>query len=328
MGKKMLKVALIGGVTSTLEVLNGLSRHNFSKVDVYGYEPSAGKVVSGFVSLRGYSEKNNYGYIGFTRINDLAEKIAQASYDYIFVVGLSQLVSDVIIKSARIGCIGFHPTKLPFSRGRAPIAWLILNETEGAATFFQIKPGEGVDAGPILGQSVFSVDREHDTAATVEKKILKHISIVLDQWLPHLWTGCWKTIEQDHRFVTEYGIRKPEDGFVDWQLTSELISKQIRAAMSPHPGAFAFIGSDLFEIWWVNKPTVFNIRGVVGRILKKESDQYLIQTGDGCIWIKTNYELRVGQQLGVSSPYSLYKQEKKLAELEQKINLLMNKALK
>lgn len=320
-----MKVALIGGVSSTLTALKMLNKYGFQSVKVYGYEPLNSSNVSGYRNLREKALLCGYSYKGFDKINIHASEIKSAEYDYIFIVGLSQLVSNEIILSAKIGCIGFHPTKLPKGRGRAPIAWLILEENEGAATFFQIQPDQDADAGPILAQSSFNVDRECDTAATIEKKILDNIVIALDELLPRLLVGDWVVKEQDNYLSSEYGIRKPNDGFIDWRSDSEKIEKHIRSAMSPHPGAFAFIGYDVFEVQLSSKKDLPNIKGVVGRVLKKNGSDYLIQTGNGCLWIETNYELKVGSQLGVYGPYELYLLNKRVKALEDEVGRLVNK---
>lgn len=317
-----MKIALIGGVSSTLTTLRALYRHGFSFVDVYGYEPVNPDIVSGYKNLKNDAQCFGYSYRGFRKINDHAPEIKTGDYDVIMVVGLSQLVSDEIILNAKIGCVGFHPTKLPRGRGRAPVAWLILSENEGSATFFQIKPDQDADAGPILVQSIFSVDRANDTAASIEEKILNHINIALDDWLPKLALGEWTPKEQDHSLSSEYGIRKLEDGFINWLNNVDQIKRHIRSAISPHPGAFAFIGSHAFKIQFSSKNDITNISGVEGRVLKKEGNNYLIQAGDGCVWIETDMELKIGTQLGVIRPYEIFLLNEKIVQLEEKINQL------
>ncbi len=312
----MIRIALIGGVTSTLATLRSLIRHNITNVDIYGYAPNNSELVSGFVNLEGVARECGCSYTGFLRVNDLKETFIEKAYDYIFVVGLSQLICDDIIRSARSSCVGFHPTKLPWGRGRAPIAWLILKDGKGAATFFRIKPGAGVDAGAILAQSDFCVDSDKDTAANIEEKIVHHIGLALDQLLPSILAGQVREIPQAGFDSSEFGIRKSQDGFVDWACDAATVLRHIRASMPPHPGAFAFVGANKFQIHWVSSEVVRNIEGVIGRILFKKDDHYLIQTGSGSIWVGSDCELRVGDQLGVSSPYQLFSIEKRLSDLE------------
>lgn len=321
-----MRVALIGGVSSTLTTLCMLNKYGFKIIDVYGYEPKSIDNVSGYRNLRSSAELYGYSYQGFKKINDCASEIKRHGYDYIFIVGLSQLVCDEIITSAKIGCIGFHPTKLPKGRGRAPIAWLILEgEYEGAATFFQIKPNQKADAGPILAQSSFEIDRKNETVATIEKKILNNINMALDSLLPKILRGDWNPSEQDSSLATEYGVRKKEDGFIDWQKSIEEINRHIRSVTDPYPGAFTFYGSDLIEVRLSLKRDCEKIKGVVGRVLKKENSDYLIQASDGGVWIECDYDLKIGMQLGVCRPFDFYVLNNKVRFLESELERLFEK---
>ena len=90
------------------------------------------------------------------KINDPAcvEELERLSADYIFVVGLSQIAGSRIIRAAKKGVIGFHPTALPRYRGRAAMVWqVLLGVTDAKCTLFFID--EGMDSGPILGQEPY-----------------------------------------------------------------------------------------------------------------------------------------------------------------------------
>ncbi len=313
------KIALIGGVSSTLTALKTLHKHGCTAVDVYGFSPKNSELVSGYRDLSQASAESGYKFYPFKRINNLSDKISSRGYDIIMVIGLSQLVDAKIIESAKLTCVGFHPTKLPVGRGRAPIAWLILRETKGAATLFEIRVGDKADAGPIFAQSAFKISRTKDTTASVETKILLHLEKALDIWLPQVKANNFQKVRQNDELSTEYCVRHPEDGFIDWSQPAELISAHIRASMSPHPGAFAFIGQKRLCVQWVDRPIRTNILGVTGKVLKTNKQNYLIQTGCGAIWVDINAELRIGQKLGVSTPSSQYLLEVCLAQLEDKL---------
>lgn len=316
-----IKVALIGGVSSTMVTLKMLHRHNYDYVDVYGYEPLERKNVSCYNELKDDAGRCGYKYHGFNKINDYCDLIYKESYDFIFVVGLSQLVSDKIILSAKQASIGFHPTKLPKGRGRAPIAWLILEgETESAVTFFKINPESDADSGEILEQITYKIDKDNDTVSTLENKILTGLEAALHILLPKIKKGIYNLSDQDESKSTEYGVRKPEDGFIDWSKDCEYIRAHIRSSMPPHPGAYAFIDTESFEVRVSDKEENNNIKGVVGRILKVQQDHYLIQAGDGCIWVQTSKKLKVGNQLGVYRPYEIYQINRRIKNLEEKIN--------
>ncbi|HJV84468.1 MAG TPA: formyltransferase family protein [Noviherbaspirillum sp.] len=324
-----MKLALIGAVHSTLLTLQKLIQHGMTPHRVYGYEPDDTSQVSGYASLRAPCIEHGVAYTPFRKINAHAEEIAAAGYDLIFVIGLSQLVSEAIIASARMGCIGFHPTCLPKGRGRAPIAWLVLEENVGASTLFLID--READAGPVFRQVPFAILPEDD-AGTIEAKALQALASALDDWLPALKRGEWDPLPQDERLVTEYGRRAPEDGWIDWHRDAREIDRLIKASTRPHPGAFTFSGARRLFIWQSTIETGLAIKGVPGRILKMTSDgRALVQARNGLLWIN-DYSfghdaawqedgLRVGMRLGYCPENEIHALRRELDLIKGRLGL-------
>lgn len=295
-----MKVAVIGGVSSTAVLVDKLAEHGFKDVSVWGYHPTDTSNVSGWVDLADVAGKHGYCYSAFVKVVECELGVKEYCPDALFVVGLSQIVPASILEIPRLGSVGFHPTALPRGRGRAPIAWLILNETQGAATFFTLR--EGVDDGPIVAQEFFDVC-EDDDAKSIERKILSAEAIALDVVLKGLNKGAFEASEQDHSLATWYGRRSPEDGWIDWARSSRDISKLIRASADPHPGAFTYCDDVTIQIWKaqvVSEP----IQGVVGRVLGvEEGDCFVVQCGEGLLrisdWSSSRaWRPRVGVRLG------------------------------
>jgi methionyl-tRNA formyltransferase len=233
----------------------------------------------------------------------------------------SSLLACHIIQSARLGCIGFHPTALPRGRGRAPIAWLVLEESIGAANLFLIE--QQADTGPVFEQVNFAITPD-DNAASVEQKALCALDEAFDRLLPKLKCREWNPVTQDELQASEYGRRLPEDGWIDWQQDALRIDRLIKASTRPHPGAFTFIADRKLIVWASRIETDMRIKGVNGRVLKSSSDgAVLIQTGNGLLWI-TEYEaeddisIRVGMRLG-------YYVEQEVYKLKQDINMLKSR---
>ncbi len=310
-----MKVVLVGGVNSTAVTLQKLCEHNLNVVRVFGYRPLNAVNVSGYCDLESICIENEITYTPFLKINDHAADFSLLESDIIFVVGLSQLVSNEIIESAKVGSVGFHPTQLPVGRGRAPLAWLVNELENGAATFFLLE--EEADTGSILAQEKFSVT-PNDSAQDVEDKLLLAMEVSLDTLLPKLRDGWWDPTPQDELLATEYGVRKPEDGLIDWNDTVYNIDRLIKTASSPHPGAYTFCSNKKLIVTSSRLESNLKIKGVIGRILKANNSEYLVQAADGCIWIKCNkgaHELKVGTLLG-------YKVENEIFELKNKVKKL------
>ena len=309
------KIMLAGSVNSSLVTLEMMIRHGMNIVGVLGLRPESARNVSGYQNLEQLSREIGLPYVPFRNINDeeSAAFIQNHQPDLLFVIGLSQLVRDEVLKIPAFGCVGFHPTKLPKGRGRGAVAWLILGKTEGAATFFQLD--EGMDSGPILVQEPFSVSAE-DYASDVIQKITASIRKALDQLLPALKLGRVEVQPQDHSEATYLGRRRPEDGLIDWNRSPEEIQTLIRATSSPLPGAFTYCNGKKMVIQRARVIDNCPFVGVPGRILRMDKDGILVQAGDGSLLIQefqgvSEEELSVGKSLGMN----LYEQMELVSKL-------------
>lgn len=324
-----MKIAIIGGVSSTRVLIEKLFQHGFHDVRVWGYSPEDNSLVSGWSDLKSVCERFGFKYSPFLRVSSCQEEIAQYAPDLIFAVGLSQIIPEELISIPRLGCIGFHPTALPKGRGRAAIAWLVLERMKGAASFFVLRTG--VDDGPVVAQEPFEVD-ENDDAKSVETKLLAAEEIALDTWLPKLASGEIGGVEQDHSQASWYGRRSPEDGWIDWKVTVDELVRLIKASTEPHPGAYTFHEDSIITIWAAELNDSAQ-KGVVGRILKVFPDQsFLVQCSDGLLrvtrWQAANSWLpKVGIKLGYYTEAEVHRLKKKYSQLEERIAILEKVAL-
>lgn len=316
-----MKVALIGSVTSTEITFNKLVSNELKPAKVYGYEPDDSSLVSAYVNLREHCLIEKVAYEGFKKVNSLESDIINGKYDLVFVVGLSQLVSRKILEAPRLGCVGFHPTKLPRGRGRAPVAWLVLEEQEGAASFFVM--GEGADNGPIHIQEPFEVN-SFDTATSIEKKSINAISVALDKWLPELKKGHWNPVLQDEALATYFGKRAPSDGVIDWNESAFNIDRLIKSATRPHPGAYTYFENKKVIVWSSEIEQQLKIKGVPGRVLVKKGNDLLVQSARGCVWLKNiesknSEQIRVGMKLGTEVQDRIQELMERVEQLENRL---------
>jgi methionyl-tRNA formyltransferase len=303
---------VIGSVKSTAVTIQALVRHQMNIIGILGHEPLHKEKISGWFDLKSLAIKNNINYKCFNKINDKATIgwAAAKKPDIIFAVGFSQLLSDEWLNLPSLGCIGFHPTCLPRGRGRAPMAWIVLEERCGSATFFLM--GKGIDDGPIFVQNIFQLD-ENDDAGSVETKIIDSMNLSLDDWLPSLKKGIWNPIPQDDSGATWFGKRNQEDGLIEWNREAQDIDRLIKASSRPHPGAYTYFNNNKLIVWSSNVEDCLPIKGVTGRILLKDKDgNCLVQCGSGLIWIREkefagSTILKVGDKLGYSVEDEIHK---------------------
>ncbi len=324
------KVVLAGSVNSSLITLKALIRHRLPVAGVLGLSADASASVSGYTRMDSSAKDAGIPYVEFDDLNAarVVETVRKWTPDVFFIVGLSQMVKKDLLAIPRLGCVGFHPTRLPEARGRAPVAWMALEGRSGAATFFMMN--EQADAGPILVQEPFPVT-EADYSADVVRKLEAAMDAALDRWLPHLKKGEWRAEPQDESKATFYGKRNPEDGIIHWEWPAKKIQALVRAASDPYPGAYTFAEGSKLIVWRADVESELPYRGVTGRIVHHDrSKGWLVQTGDGLLWLtKTEFapeaggepppKLRIGMLLGCDPADEIYILQKRIKELEARI---------
>ena len=319
------RIVLAGAVNSSRLTFQALLRHRAPLVGVLGLSSERGRGVSGYVDLVELAAGEGVAAESFENINDpwVSQRVAQWDPDLLMVVGLSQMVRPRLLEVPRRACVGYHPTALPRGRGRAPIAWLTHDGTDGAATFF-VMTAEA-DAGGVLVQEPFAVPADAYAADVVAVQSAA-ITRALDCWLPQLLEGWWDPAPQDETQATWNGRRGPADGWIDWSRSAEEILRTVRTASKPHPGAYTFAGGEKLIVWRAGIETDWPIRGAVGRVLVDDTDRgLLVQTGDGLIWLTELEGARqpnVGCRLGFVVENELARLSGRVAELERRLEEL------
>jgi methionyl-tRNA formyltransferase len=315
-----LKIALIGSVSFSRVTLEGLIRNGADVCGVLGLAESASKDVSDYARMDDIAAAAHIPYADFVKVNapEVVEHVRAWQPDVLFVVGLSQLVHDDILRIPKTGSIGFHPTRLPIGRGRAPVAWMTWDETGGAANFFVLE--READSGAIFVQEPFEV-ASGAYAMDVIHSVRAAISRALDRWVPSLIAGEWSPVPQDESRATFWGKRSAEDGLIDWRDSAADIARLVRTASRPYPGAYTY-ARDRKLIVWRAAESDLPFRGVPGRVLDARDGTLLVQTGHGLLQVQ-EYEIdgkppAVGLKLG-------YLVEDELNRLRERIRVLEEK---
>ncbi|MFC4354203.1 methionyl-tRNA formyltransferase [Chryseomicrobium palamuruense] len=245
-----MRSILIGSVGSSKVLLEEMIKVNFPIDMVYSLDEKYSLNVSGYEPIHELAEANNIPYRKFRKINDEehVNEIKNINPDYIFVIGLSQLVKREIIDSAKKGVIGFHPTPLPKYRGRAALVWqILLGVTESECSLFFID--EGMDSGDIIGQEKYTITEE-DYVIDVIYKSREALKTLSRRVLPKIKDGSIKPMRQNEEEATYLLKRTPEDGVINWNEPISNIYRLIRATSKPFPGAFSYYDGKIKTIFW------------------------------------------------------------------------------
>jgi methionyl-tRNA formyltransferase len=318
-----VRIALAGSVSFSRRALQALVRHGADIVGVLGLDESASKNVSDFAPLDDVAAAVGAPHRGFTKINapEVVEQLAAWKPDVLFVVGLSQLVDEKIMAIPRLGSVGFHPTRLPEGRGRAPVAWLTHDGRDGAATFFVLE--QDADSGAIFVQEPYHVVPGMYGAEVIEE-VRAAIDRGLDRWLPKLIAGEWQATPQDEARASFWGKRAPEDGLIDWSRPAEEIARLVRTASRPYPGAYTYARDAKLVVWRASVSDL-PFRGVPGRILQRWTDgRALVQCGSGLLMLedceredREAVRLTTGQRLGYAAEDEINRLKREIAELRR-----------
>lgn len=243
---------------------------------------------SDFVDLSHICKRESIDYIYVNNINDdlSIEYIKSKEPDLIYCFGWSQLISSTIIQVPTIGVIGFHPTELPYNRGRHPIIWaLALGLKETASSFFFIT--EGADDGDIVSQVKVPIVYA-DNACTLYNKIMEKAVMQVKTITEQFYKGTIVRVPQNNSIANYWRKRTEKDGLIDWRMSANVIYYLVRALTKPYTGAYFIYNNLKYKVWKVkviNAQDYDNIE--YGKILRVYNDKsFMIKTGEGVLLIE------------------------------------------
>lgn len=286
-------IIFIGSVVSSEIVLESLIENELPPDTVFSLKEDHSPNVSGYSDLSRVAKVNGISYVEFKHINDEEHirRMEEAKPDYIFVIGLSQLVSPRIINAARIGVIGFHPTALPKFRGRAAIPWqILLGVRASKSSLFYID--DGTDTGEIIDQETYVIggdDYAEDVEAASNAALKRMMPGVIQKMKEEELTSR----PQDREVATYLLKRVPEDGRIDWNDSVRDIHKLIRATSRPYPGAFSTYRGEKVIFWRGEVHKNDKYYGLPGQIIRSGEDGIEIFCRDGILKV-TEYETEAG----------------------------------
>ncbi len=174
---------------------------------------------------------------------------------------------------------GMHASLLPAYSGGAPLVWSIINgETQTGITLFKF--AAGIDSGDIAAQKS-TIINYYDTIATVYQRIEALGLQLIDENLSRLAKGEASLVIQDESKRTIFPQRSPNDGLIDWTLSSRKIYDFVRAQTRPYPGAFTIYKAWVVRIWSVEEIPLPVVLLDPGRFYSDAAGELCIAGGGG-----------------------------------------------
>lgn len=278
-----MRIVFIGSVVFSAKALKELIKINADVVGVITKQESA--FNSDFADLSTIAQENDIPYLYVKNINssESIEWMQSLQPDVIFCFGWSNLIKKDVLELSPLGVIGFHPSLLPYNRGRHPLIWAkVLGLPKTGSTFFFMD--EGADTGDILSQKEFDIAFDDDAAVLYDKMTetaMKQIVEFHDQ----LKSNTYKRVKQDTSVGNNWRKRGAKDGAIDFRMETKSICNLVRALTKPYVGAHIDYKEESIKVWSVEpgEYSEFNIEP--GKILQIVGDKIEIKTGDSSIWL-------------------------------------------
>lgn len=238
---KKIKIVFIGGLTNGAIVCDYLRKNKFVELALIITYPDDA------LYPRAIRFEDTDNTIKAHQANAFYDKIKAVEPDYIFVAGWSELLSENLINLPTNGVVGFHPSKLPFDRGRSVLAWQIeegYTETALTMFFYSTHP----DGGDIIAQEKIRIEK-NDYISDVLDKVDKATLNLMTAYFPLLRKGELIPTKQNLSEGSFRRLRNETDSMIHWDTNSCCIFNKIRAISHPYPGAIAFINNEKYKIW-------------------------------------------------------------------------------
>ncbi|MFO0756821.1 MAG: formyltransferase family protein [Byssovorax sp.] len=185
-----------------------------------------------------------------------------------------------LVRAARLGGIGAHPSLLPRHRGPDPTFWAIASgDTETGVSVHRI--AAEYDTGDVLAQERLSIDPRWtawDLARALDRPSLRALRATVGRF------ARGEAVEgtpQDAALATEAPIPDDEMAAIRWSWSTDRVLRQVRA-LAPSPGAWTEIGGQVVVITRAEAADRFPRalepgEGVV------EDGRAIVRTGDGAV---------------------------------------------
>lgn len=292
-----MRFAFIGGTYRGFELLKELIRIDAKPVTAYILKEDDHENEVYSTDIARLLDENGISHSCKKKLAAIDyEKLKSFELDFIFVCGWRTIIDFSINQYLGLGMFAAHDSLLPKYRGFAPINWAMINgESETGVTLFRINEGE-VDSGNIYGQRKVPISFS-DYGWDVYKKITHATIELYVEFIEKFKNNKLESYSQDESLATYTCKRSPQDGKINWNLTSVEIYNFCRALAHPYPGGFCNFENKTFHIRKVSlgKNNGKNFVGCIpGRVISILENGIEVLCKSGTIFIEEWEEKQEG----------------------------------
>jgi len=211
------------------------------------------------------------------------ESLAAIDFNVMIVAAYGLIIPQSILDLPSFGCFNIHASLLPRWRGAAPIHRAILmgDEVTGVTIMRVVQK---LDAGDMIKKTEIQIS-EKDTTEQLTKTLAALGAHLMTEVMDELMSkGSLQSIAQDEASVTYAEKVTKEESTINWQDTSLVIARKIRAFNS-FPVAQTEYREVVCKIWDAEISLETSQEAKVGQIIKL--DEFIhVKCGKGVLSVK------------------------------------------
>lgn len=175
--------------------------------------------------------------------------IARLNLDLIILAWWPYIIRPEVIALARLGCLNFHPSYLPYNRGKHYNFWALVEGAPFGVTLHWVD--EGIDSGDIAFQARIPTTWE-DTGGTLYAKAQREIVRLFKERFAEISSGRIPRVPQEAgagSFHRAAELDAASEIKLDESYTARRLLDLLRArTFPPHPGAWFVDGGERYEV--------------------------------------------------------------------------------
>jgi methionyl-tRNA formyltransferase len=215
---------------------------------------------------------------------EFLEVIRKAKPDYIISGYYAKIFSDELLSIPKIGCVNFHPARLPHLRGLTPhFSHMLLGDKKNYATLHWLD--QGVDTGDIIGICSIDIKPEHTGFETGRLLTEAGMEMFRENW-PKIKKDTAPRLKQNDANSGEFYFSW-DLAEINWTQSAIEIWNIVRSLTRPLGGAWTMAGGYKMNVWEVKVvPSREQISVTKGfPLVKPLPGQVIAMTGKG-MWIQ------------------------------------------
>jgi len=169
--------------------------------------------------------------------------------DYIILTWWPYIVGEKILTIPKIGILNFHPSLLPYNRGKHYNFWTIVEDTPFGVTIHFVD--KSIDSGDIVFQKSITKSWE-DTGKSLYNKAQNAMVELFTQNYDKIVKGEYHKIKQDNNISSfHYGkeLEQASEIFLEKKYSAKQLLNLLRArTFLPHPSCYFFDEGKKYEV--------------------------------------------------------------------------------